>query len=74
MPKCDACGNDYDKAFQVIAGEQKLYFRQLRVRDQHAGAGMRALQGKNRRARAGKERHHVLLQPLRRAGGGDGTA
>lgn len=20
MPKCDKCGNDYDKAFQVVAG------------------------------------------------------
>jgi hypothetical protein len=20
MPRCDVCGNDYDKAFQVIAG------------------------------------------------------
>ena len=26
MPKCDACGNDYDKAFQVIAANKNYTF------------------------------------------------
>ena len=74
MPKCDTCGNDYDKSFQVIAANKSYTFDSFRMRHQHAGADMRALQGKNCWAWAGKERHHILLQPLRRAGGGDGTA
>ena len=26
MPKCDTCGNDYDKAFQVMAGGKSYTF------------------------------------------------
>jgi hypothetical protein len=26
MAKCDSCGNDYDKAFQVIKGGQTMTF------------------------------------------------
>ena len=26
MPKCDACGNDYDKSFQVIAANKSYTF------------------------------------------------
>jgi len=26
MPVCAQCGNDYDKAFQVVMGEQRLTF------------------------------------------------
>lgn len=26
MPKCDSCGNDYDKAFQVTMGAKTMTF------------------------------------------------
>ena len=26
MPKCDHCGNDYDKAFQIIQGDKRMTF------------------------------------------------
>jgi hypothetical protein len=26
MPRCDVCGNDYDKAFQITAGEDTHTF------------------------------------------------
>jgi phage terminase large subunit GpA-like protein len=26
MARCDQCGNDYDKAFQVVMGERRMTF------------------------------------------------
>ena len=26
MPRCDQCGNDYDKAFQVVMGDRRMTF------------------------------------------------
>ena len=32
MARCDVCGNDYDKSFQIVQGRQVAHFRQLRMR------------------------------------------
>lgn len=73
MAKCDACGNDYDKAFHVVARGKTHYVRQLRVRDPRARAGLRALRRAHHRPRPGEERPDVLLRSLRQAGGREVT-
>jgi hypothetical protein len=38
MAKCEQCGNDYDKSFEVRMGGRTMIFRQFRMRDPYAGA------------------------------------
>jgi hypothetical protein len=33
MPKCDVCGNEYDKTILVVEGDRSMTFGMLRMRD-----------------------------------------
>ena len=73
MPKCDACGNDYDKSFQVIAANKSYTFDSFECAI--STLAPTCAHCKVRIVGHGLEKSgHILLQPLRRAGGGDGTA
>lgn len=69
MPRCDVCGNDYDKAFQVIQFWGAVDFRQLRVRHPPAGADLRPLWMDDHRAQDRSGRKVLLLwEPRSRFG------
>ena len=40
MERCEVCGNEYDKAFKVLVGDQVPHLRLLRVRHPQAGADL----------------------------------
>ena len=53
MTKCEICGNDYDRAFEVDRRQESPCLRQLRMRDTGAGAGLLTLWVPHYRARRG---------------------
>ena len=66
MQKCEGCGNEYDKSFQVVMGGKAHVFDSFGMRDPCARAVVRALRREDRRPWARKGRPDVLLRSLRR--------
>ncbi len=60
MGTCEVCGNEYEKAFEVVAAGGEARLRQLRVCDSQDGPGLRALPVPDRRSR-GRGRWPLLL-------------
>jgi hypothetical protein len=69
MAQCEVCGNDYDKAFQVIVADTHPYLRQLRVRNPCGRTHLLPLRLPGHRPRRRGRRPHLLLRQLRQAGG-----
>jgi hypothetical protein len=62
MARCETCGNDYDKAFQVSMNGTTHTFDSFEC----AGADLRQLRHSYPRSRARKGRYVLLLRSLRR--------
>lgn len=65
MAKCEVCGNEYDKTFELIAAGARHTFRQLRMRDPGNCSHLRALPLPRHRARSRSQRAVLLLRTLR---------
>ena len=74
MAKCDGCGNDYDKSFQVVARGKTHTFDSFECAIHTLAPTLRALRRAHHRPRPGEERPDVLLRSLRRTGRREGTA
>ena len=69
MAKCEVCGNEYDKAFQIsMPGEGTPTPRQLRVCDSRARAIVRVLRRQGDWTRCRGRGSLLLLRPLREYG------
>ena len=69
MPTCDVCGNEYDKAFQVMRQGRTMTFDSFECAIPGDGALLRALRLQDRRAWGRGGRQHLLLRSLRAAPG-----
>ena len=65
MARCDQCGNDYDKSFEVTMAGRTMTFELFRVRDSGARANLPALRQPHHRARCRAKWHYLLLRALR---------
>lgn len=61
MAKCDGCGNEYDKSFQVMALGKPILLIASNARSTHLRAHLCALRYTHRRAWLGERRPDVLL-------------
>ena len=73
MEKCDVCGNDYDKAFQVQMGGESHTFDSFECAI-HALAPRPAVRRQGERTWPREGRPDLLLRSLRQSGGGVGAA
>ena len=62
MARCETCGNDYDKAFQVSMNGSTHTFDSFECRDPRARADLRELRHSYCRPRPGEGRHVLLLR------------
>ena len=69
MARCDVCGNDYDKAFQVTQQGRTMTFDSFEMRDSGDGADVRPLRLQGCRPRCRGRRQDLLLCSLCQAGG-----
>ena len=60
MARCETCGNDYDKAFQVNMNGATHTFDSFECAIDALVLSMRELRHRHRRSRAGKGRHILL--------------
>jgi hypothetical protein len=67
MSKCEVCGNEYDKSFELIAAGARHTFDSFEMRDSSDCAHLRALQVPGYRTRRGGRWPFLLLRPLRTA-------
>ena len=73
MAKCDVCGNDYDKAFQVVSAQgSSRTFDSFECAIQRTCPDMRPLPLQDHRARHRGARHILLLRALCQASGVSG--
>jgi hypothetical protein len=66
MAKCDVCGNNYDKSFEVRMAGKTYTFDSFECAI-HKLAGVRALRVPHHRAWDGERRPNVLLRDVRGA-------
>jgi len=67
MARCEQCGNDYDKSFEVKMGGRTMIFDKFRMCDPYAGAGLPALRLPRHRAWRRARGFDLLLSALRAA-------
>ena len=65
MPVCETCGNNYDKAFQILVWGQSHTFDSFECAIQALAPDMRALRMSRHRTWCGSEFDRILLRPLR---------
>ena len=68
MARCDQCGNDYDKSFEVTMAGHTMTFDSFECAISGARANLPALRQPHHRARCRAKWHHLLLRALRQEG------
>ena len=74
MAVCENCGNDYDKAFEVTMEGKSHTFDSFECAINMLAPACGALWHEDHRPRPRSRRQLLLLRPLRREGGRQGTA
>ena len=68
MAKCETCGNDYDKAFEISVAGRKYVFDSFECANSCLGSYLSALRVQDNWAWYGEGQHYLLLRSLRFGG------
>jgi len=73
MARCEQCGNDYDKSFEVTMGGRTMIFDSFECAIQALAPTCPPLRLPHHRAWGRAQRHYLLLRPLRQEGRRQGS-